>query len=247
VPTCLLLSRRLCYRIAPICHIRIIIGGLSLPIQPAATSQCQAPEVALLTTTEVHAAVATRRFTALRTYRTYPGAIVGHHSLTPLLTCYHRGYTTPVFSGKDEQRKKVEVTVTAKGFVPKELVKMEVDWFYKSVAIYRTDALHILMILFGTRNLGIDDTYFAHSTSDIIADHILALFGAKLLAYTKHDPEQLVIDLEQFTKPGEGVEGAVFIHTSPPGITSTTGPGATCERRWDIYSEFHYGSLIFRF
>ena len=36
-------------------------------------------------------------------------------------------------------------------------------------------------------------------TPDAIADHVLALYSAKLLAYTKHDPEKLVIDLEKIT------------------------------------------------
>jgi len=58
------------------------------------------------------------------------------------------------------------------------------------------------------------------------------LFGAKLLAYTKRDPTLLAIDLEKINHPGgEGKEGAVFIHTSPPGVSATTGPGATCEKR----------------
>ncbi|KAE9386240.1 NAD(P)-binding protein [Gymnopus androsaceus JB14] len=48
----------------------------------------------------------------------------------------------------------------------------------------------------------------------------------KLLAYTKHDPSKLVIDLE---KIDENENGTTFIHTSPPGITTTEGPGATCE------------------
>ncbi|KDQ16076.1 hypothetical protein BOTBODRAFT_54204 [Botryobasidium botryosum FD-172 SS1] len=144
-------------------------------------------------------------------------------SSNPSETSLHRiknvpGYKTPVFSGKDEQRVRVEAIVAAKGFVPQELVPMEVDWFYD--------------------NLGIDDTYFSAESDEVISDHILALFGAKLLAFTKHDPNKLVIDLEKITKPGEGKEGedgdgAVFIHTSSPGVTSTTGPGASCEKRID--------------
>jgi glutamate dehydrogenase len=54
------------------------------------------------------------------------------------------------------------------------------------------------------------------------------LFGAKILAYTKHDPSTLVIDLEKIDEKGNG---ATFIHTSRPGLTSTEGPGATCESR----------------
>ena len=64
----------------------------------------------------------------------------------------------------------------------------------------------------------------------MISDHILALFGAKVLAYTKHDPSQLVIDLEKINEDGKG---ATFIHTSPPGKTTTEGPGAVVESRID--------------
>jgi glutamate dehydrogenase len=145
------------------------------------------------------------------------------------------GYTTPVFKGKEEQRAKVQDNVAAKvrastpetycgrsffffliffftlvlqGFVPRELVANEVQWFYA--------------------HLGIDDTYFRNESVEVISDHIIALFGAKVLAYTKHDPSKLVIDLEKID--GEG-NGATFIHTSPPGRTSTEGPGSHVEPR----------------
>ncbi|PPQ79211.1 LOW QUALITY PROTEIN: hypothetical protein CVT25_002817 [Psilocybe cyanescens] len=120
------------------------------------------------------------------------------------------GYTTPVFKGKEEQRALVEDDVAAKGFIPRELVSNEVNWFYT--------------------NLGIDDTYFQNESREVISDHIIALFGAKIMAFTKHDPSQLVIDLERIDEKGNG---ATFIHTSPPGLTTTEGPGATCETRID--------------
>lgn len=90
--------------------------------------------------------------------------------------------------------------------MPRELVANEVNWFYSS--------------------LGIDDTYFANESRHVIVDHVLALFGAKVLAYTKHDPNQLVIDLEKIDEKGNG---ATFIHTSVPGVNATEGPGASCE------------------
>lgn len=92
--------------------------------------------------------------------------------------------------------------------MPRELVANEVNWFYT--------------------HLGIDDTYFQNESPDVITDHILSLFGAKVLAYTKHDPKQLVIDLERIDDKGNG---ATFIHTSAPGRTSAEGPGASCESR----------------
>ncbi|KAF4617888.1 hypothetical protein D9613_005743 [Agrocybe pediades] len=120
------------------------------------------------------------------------------------------GYNTPIFKGKEEQRALVEQEVAEKGFIPRELVSMEVNWFYS--------------------NLGIDDTYFQNESKEVITDHIIALFGAKIMAYTKHDPSKLVIDLERIDEKGNG---ATFIHTSPPGLTTTEGPGATCETRID--------------
>ncbi|TEB24207.1 glutamate dehydrogenase [Coprinellus micaceus] len=120
------------------------------------------------------------------------------------------GYNTPVFKGKDEQRAHVEQAVVGKGFIPRELVPNEVNWFYNG--------------------LGIDDTYFQTESHDVIADHIMALFGAKILAFTKHDPSSLVIDLERIDEKGQG---ATFIHTSVPGLTTTEGPGAICETRID--------------
>ena len=96
----------------------------------------------------------------------------------------------------------------SQGFIPRELVAGEVNWFYSG--------------------LGIDDTYFQNESTEVISDHIIALFGAKIMAYTKHDPSKLVIDLEKINEDGSG---ATFIHTSAPGLTSTEGPGATCEAR----------------
>ncbi|KAF9241089.1 NADH-dependent glutamate dehydrogenase [Melanogaster broomeanus] len=120
------------------------------------------------------------------------------------------GYATPVFKGKEEQRAKVQAEVAAKGFIPTALVANEVNWFYS--------------------HLGIDDTYFQNESTSVISDHVIALFGAKVLAFTKHEPNELVIDLERIDEKGNG---ATFIHTSAPGLTSTEGPGATCESRID--------------
>lgn len=94
------------------------------------------------------------------------------------------------------------------GFIPRELVPHEVQWFYA--------------------HLGIDDTYFRNESIEVITDHILGLFGAKVLAFTKHDPSKLVIDLEKIDSEGNG---ATFIYTSAPGLTSTEGPGSHVEPR----------------
>lgn len=63
------------------------------------------------------------------------------------------------------------------------------------------------------------------------------MYSAKLLAYTKHDPNKLVIDLEKITTEEDtkqgAKEGAVFIHSSAAGVSATDGPGANCEKRID--------------
>jgi len=99
-------------------------------------------------------------------------------------------------------------STTHQGFIPRELVANEVQWFYA--------------------HLGIDDTYFRNESIEVISDHIIALFGAKVLAYTKHDPSKLVIDLERIDSEGNG---ATFIYSSAPGLTATEGPGAQVEPR----------------
>ncbi|KAF8315590.1 NAD-dependent glutamate dehydrogenase [Clavulina sp. PMI_390] len=126
----------------------------------------------------------------------------------PTYSCTPSGYMTPTFTGKDQQRQQVIAHVASKGFMPKDLVTIEVGWFYN--------------------NLAIDDSYFQSETVEAISDHVLALYGAKLQAFTRNDPESIIIELEKITD-----SSMVFIHTSPPGQTSVTGPGATCERRID--------------
>ncbi|RKO87189.1 Glutamate/Leucine/Phenylalanine/Valine dehydrogenase-domain-containing protein, partial [Blyttiomyces helicus] len=115
------------------------------------------------------------------------------------------GYTSNVFAGKKEQLTKVCAYVEEKGFVPKELVLNEVSWFYG--------------------NLGIDDMYFQLENVETIASHIMALYGAKIFAYIKNEAS-LDINLERETD-----EGAVYINTSQPGVSTPNGPQH--ERRID--------------
>lgn len=100
------------------------------------------------------------------------------------------GYATPVFQGKDEQAAKVAELLRAKAFVPASLVDAEVQWFY--------------------HGLGIDDNYFALESPTTISDHVMALYGAKILAYTNHTPS-LDVDLEKEADDGSG---AIYIHSS---------------------------------
>lgn len=66
-----------------------------------------------------------------------------------------------------------------------------------------------------------------------------------MLAFTKHDPSKLTIDLERITTEEQAAkavqggavggggqrEGAVFIHSSIPGVKAVEGPGAVVEKR----------------
>jgi len=103
-----------------------------------------------------------------------------------------------VFHGKKAQAEQVQRILASKGFMPNELVPSEVAWFYE--------------------NLGIDDTYFAMEGPETIASHILALFGAKIVEYTSNS-HQLQIDIQR-----EHDAGAVFIHSSKPGVSEKEGP-----------------------
>ncbi|KAJ3410477.1 NAD-dependent glutamate dehydrogenase [Chytridiales sp. JEL 0842] len=129
------------------------------------------------------------------------------------------GYTDNVFAGKAEQLAKVCGFIDEKGFIPKELVQNEVQWFYGS--------------------LGIDDMYFQQESVDTIAQHILALYGAKIFAYIKNE-NVLDINLERETE-----DGAVYINTSRPGVSMQTGPQH--ERRIDAkYLDDSYKAQAFR-
>lgn len=68
------------------------------------------------------------------------------------------------------------------------------------------------------RNLGIDDIYFQLESVETIAQHILALYGAKITAYIKNE-KSLEINLERITE-----DRAVFIATSQPGVSVVDGP-----------------------
>ncbi|KAG0069885.1 NAD-dependent glutamate dehydrogenase [Linnemannia elongata] len=108
------------------------------------------------------------------------------------------GYIENAFPGKEDQMVQVTEYLSEKAFIPAALAQNEVSWFYG--------------------NLGIDDMYFASESVESIANHIMALYGAKIFAYTKND-NGLDINLERETE-----EGAVYIHTSRPGVSQLYGP-----------------------
>lgn len=108
------------------------------------------------------------------------------------------GYVSNVFAGKKDQMVKVCSHVQEKGFIPQELINNEVTWFYT--------------------HLGIDDMYFQQESVETIGGHIMSLYAAKIFAYMKSETS-LEINLER-----ETADGAVYIHTSRPGISNINGP-----------------------
>jgi len=100
-------------------------------------------------------------------------------------------YSKSIFEGKAEQKKKVCEHLQTLGFMPNELIENEVNWFYN--------------------HLGIDDMYFLLESVETIANHILSLYGAKVVAFTKKQ-DVLKINLER-----EDENEAVYIKTSLPG------------------------------
>ena len=60
--------------------------------------------------------------------------------------------------------------------------------------------------------------YFQLEPVESIAQHIMALYAAKIFAFIKNQDE-LEINLERETD-----DGAVYIHTSKPGISELAGP-----------------------
>lgn len=67
-------------------------------------------------------------------------------------------------------------------------------------------------------NLGIDDYYFVLESVETIANHVMSLYGAKMLAYTRNE-NALDVKLEK-----EEDDSSVYIHSSKPGVTESQGP-----------------------
>lgn len=60
--------------------------------------------------------------------------------------------------------------------------------------------------------------YFLMENVETISNHIMALYAAKMIAYTKNDTS-FDVNLEQETE-----SAAVYIHNSSPGVSVTDGP-----------------------
>ena len=60
--------------------------------------------------------------------------------------------------------------------------------------------------------------YFQQEAPETIGQHIMALYASKISAYIKNE-NSLEINLERETE-----NGAVYIHTSRPGVSNIHGP-----------------------
>ncbi|KAL2260281.1 hypothetical protein VTK26DRAFT_5752 [Humicola hyalothermophila] len=108
------------------------------------------------------------------------------------------GYVAPEFKGKQEQMKLVKERITQCGWIPEALVDGQIAWFYNE--------------------LGIDDVYFQEEDPEVIANHIMSLYAAKVAAFSREDKrEEIRLDME-------ASDHAIYIDTSEPGKTAITGP-----------------------
>lgn len=82
------------------------------------------------------------RSPSLRTSRASSTAPVRPSRVTDFDVSVHSGYISPAFAGKAAQRQKVEANVLTKGFLPKELVALEVAWFYDNLGIEVSTSHH---------------------------------------------------------------------------------------------------------
>ncbi|KAJ3294031.1 NAD-dependent glutamate dehydrogenase [Rhizoclosmatium sp. JEL0117] len=100
-------------------------------------------------------------------------------------------------SDKSGQVERVKAILENRGFIPKHLIGQEVDYFFGK--------------------LGISDLYFKVEPAETVANHILSLYSAKIVADVKHE-SVLDINLEKQTD-----SNAVFIHTNIPGVGAVSG------------------------
>ncbi|KAK8031907.1 NAD-specific glutamate dehydrogenase [Apiospora arundinis] len=128
------------------------------------------------------------------------------------------GYIAPEFKGKAEQKNQVKEILFKEAWIPERLVDTQIEWFYSS--------------------LGIDDVYFQLESPEVIATHITSLYAAKVAAHN-HPNKQEEIRLDM-----EASDHAIYIDTSEPGKTATSGP--RYEQRLEAKYLDHVGTKRFR-
>ncbi|ODQ66126.1 putative NAD-specific glutamate dehydrogenase [Nadsonia fulvescens var. elongata DSM 6958] len=114
---------------------------------------------------------------------------------------YDNGYKQSTFEGKSQQMLTVMDQIDHLGFVPENLIELEVNWFYNS--------------------LSFDESFFANESVDNIVSYIHTLYAAKLSSYAKSTDESAPLDIH-FAR--ELSDHAIYIDTSVPGVSNIEGP-----------------------
>ncbi|ROT42093.1 NAD-specific glutamate dehydrogenase [Sodiomyces alkalinus F11] len=128
------------------------------------------------------------------------------------------GYVAPEFVGKVEQMQQVRELIKEAGWIPESLINEQVTWFYEK--------------------LGIDDVYFKIEKPSVIAGQITSLYAAKVAALAREDKrEEIRLDMESH-------DHAIYIDTSEPGRTVTSGP--CYESRLEAKYLDHSGNTKYR-
>ena len=92
----------------------------------------------------------------------------------------------------------VKQDIISKGWIPQDLIDNQISWFYNE--------------------LGIDDVYFQLEAPEVISDHIMSLYAAKIAAHSRKDKqEEIRLDMEAH-------DHAIYIDTSEPGKSTISGP-----------------------
>eukprot|EP01135_Chromosphaera_perkinsii_P003700 Nk52_evm18s252 gene=Nk52_evmTU18s252 len=107
-------------------------------------------------------------------------------------------YKSYHFTGKEEQMTEVQMLIKQRDMIPDAVVFSEVAWFYEE--------------------LGIEDTFFRTEPASKIAEFVMSIYAAKILAYTKNK-NTFDIQLEH-----DFGTGSIFICNSQPGVSVSSGP-----------------------
>lgn len=92
----------------------------------------------------------------------------------------------------------VKAYITKCAWIPEALADGQIAWFYNE--------------------LGIDDVYFQAENPEVIANHIMSLYAAKVAAFSREDKrEEIRLDME-------AADHAIYIDTSEPGTNAMAGP-----------------------
>eukprot|EP00732_Lithocolla_globosa_P000355 Lithocolla_globosa_v1_NODE_101_length_6343_cov_18.219454.p1 type:complete len:1015 gc:universal NODE_101_length_6343_cov_18.219454:3103-59(-) len=129
-------------------------------------------------------------------------------------------FHTLVFTDKSERQALVEAYIGTENFISIDQVKEEVDWYFNK--------------------LGLDDIYFRNLTVAAIAGHILALYAAKITAFTRNE-KTIGINVEELTE-----DEATYINNSRAGVSTLDCEKRIDERYLDSETKYAYRLETYR-